>query len=232
MFLVFRHYRSLSEFFTRSIKEDCREISPECIVSPCDGRVLHLGPVTGETHTEQVKGVTYSLEAFLGPKWIDHSGPYVESLKQKKEGTSLYHCIIYLAPGDYHRFHSPAVWKPVLRRHFYGELLSVSPKVANWVPGLFALNERAAYIGEWEHGFFSYTAVGKCLTIWRARADKKFQKICFFKNRKFFSTSIVRCSNERSVMLAHVDPQNIRDKKFQGADERFILMCLHACVTE
>ena len=178
---MFRHYRSLSEFFTRSIKEDCREISPECIVSPCDGRVLHLGPVTGESHTEQVKGVTYSLEAFLGPKWVEHAGPYVESLKQKKEGTALYHCIIYLAPGDYHRFHSPAVWKPVLRRHFHGELLSVSPKVANWVPGLFALNERAAYIGEWEHGFFSYTAVGKYRTICRARADKKFQKIRYPK---------------------------------------------------
>lgn len=111
-----------------------------------------------------MKGVTYSLESFLGPQWKDEDtskSSYIESLKERNEGTSLYHCIIYLAPGDYHRFHSPAAWKPVIRRHFHGELLSVSPKVANLVPGLFCINERAAYIGEWEHGFFSFTAVGE-----------------------------------------------------------------------
>lgn len=138
-------------------------MSSGCIVSPCDGRVLHYGPVTSETHLEQVKGVTYSLESFLGPKWKgDVEASYLESLKQRKEGTALYHCIIYLAPGDYHRFHSPTVFKPTIRRHFHGELLSVSPLVAQWVPELFCINERAAYIGEWEHGFFSFTAVGKC----------------------------------------------------------------------
>jgi phosphatidylserine decarboxylase len=163
---ILRYYRSLSEFFTRSIKDDCRTIAPDCVVSPCDGRVLHFGLVTSETHLEQVKGVTYSLESFLGPKWRNEepassSSSYIDSLKQKKEGTSLFHCIIYLAPGDYHRFHSPTSWHPNIRRHFHGELLSVSPKVANLVPGLFCINERAAYIGEWEHGFFSFTAVGK-----------------------------------------------------------------------
>ena len=38
-----------------------------------------------------------------------------------KEGHSLYHCIIYLAPGDYHRFHSPVDWKIQHRRHFPGQ---------------------------------------------------------------------------------------------------------------
>lgn len=41
-----------------------------------------------------------------------------------------------------------------------GELLSVNPVIAKWIAGLFSLNERAVYVGEWEHGFFSYTAVG------------------------------------------------------------------------
>ena len=41
-----------------------------------------------------------------------------------------------------------------------GELLSVNPGIARWIHGLFVLNERVVYMGEWEHGFFSYTAVG------------------------------------------------------------------------
>lgn len=28
------------------------------------------------------------------------------------------------------------------------------------MPGLFCINERVVYTGEWEHGFFSFTAVG------------------------------------------------------------------------
>lgn len=174
-----RHYRSLAEFFARSLKEDARTIDEHCcLVSPCDGRVLNFGSAS-DSNIEQVKGVSYSLEAFLGPKWHqDDSSPYVECLKHKNSDTALYQCIIYLAPGDYHRFHSPTSWKPEIRRHFHGELLSVSPKIAQWVPGLFALNERALYIGKWEYGFFSFTAVGEsiyslhfylsfCLSGWR-----------------------------------------------------------------
>ncbi|GAB1607222.1 hypothetical protein Ahia01_001005600 [Argonauta hians] len=72
----------------------------------------------------------------------------------------LYHCVIYLAPGDYHRFHSPTDWIVYFRRHFPGELLSVHPGMARWIKGLFNLNERAMYVGLWKHGFFSMTAVG------------------------------------------------------------------------
>jgi phosphatidylserine decarboxylase len=43
---------------------------------------------------------------------------------------------------------------------FAGELLSVNPMVAQWIPDLFTLNERAVYVGRWKHGFFSLTAVG------------------------------------------------------------------------
>ncbi|XP_063709505.1 phosphatidylserine decarboxylase proenzyme, mitochondrial isoform X2 [Culicoides brevitarsis] len=159
----YKSYRSLAEFFTRSLRDDVRIIDPiSSIVSPCDGRVLHFGSATNE-QIEQVKGVNYNLEDFLGPRWNSSEKlNYVDSLKlsANKEDTALYQCIIYLAPGDYHRFHSPSVWQPELRRHFAGELLSVSPKIAKWVPGLFCLNERVVYTGKWKHGFFSFTAVG------------------------------------------------------------------------
>lgn len=206
-----RNYRSISAFFTRPLKPECRQIEDSCVVSPADGTVLYFG-LASNAHIEQVKGVSYSLEAFLGDTAhtsrpgqptcdennnsnamdmerspseraavinnnssnnivddaadnsdnINHRD-YVEAIKRnrKSDDTSLYQCIVYLAPGDYHRFHSPTEWRPQVRRHFAGELLSVSPRIAQWLPGLFCLNERALYMGEWEHGFFSLTAVGK-----------------------------------------------------------------------
>lgn len=39
-----------------------------------------------------------------------------------KEGNSLFFAVIYLAPGDYHRFHSPTAWVVEKRRHFMGNL--------------------------------------------------------------------------------------------------------------
>ncbi|RUS79285.1 hypothetical protein EGW08_012940, partial [Elysia chlorotica] len=84
---------------------------------------------------------------------------YQNSLRLRP-GNELHHVIIYLAPGDYHRFHSPTTWVVEHRRHFPGELLSVNPGVARWIQGLFNFNERAVYTGHWEHGFFSMSAVG------------------------------------------------------------------------
>lgn len=106
--------------------------------------------------------MTYSLEEFLTgqhEKRNDQGEEYRRSLLHGHE-TRLYQCVLYLAPGDYHRFHSPADWKPECRKHFSGQLLSVSPKIAKWIPSLFVINERAVYTGKWQHGFFSFTPVG------------------------------------------------------------------------
>ncbi|EDV53923.1 phosphatidylserine decarboxylase proenzyme, mitochondrial [Drosophila erecta] len=165
MYPEYEHYNSLAEFFTRPLKEGVRVIDQQApLVSPADGKVLHFGSAS-DSLIEQVKGVSYSIEDFLGPletvEQANSGASYAQALKKKSDGsTELYQCVIYLAPGDYHRFHSPAAWKPTIRRHFSGELLSVSPKVAGWLPGLFCLNERVLYMGQWKHGFFSYTAVG------------------------------------------------------------------------
>ena len=101
-------------------------------VSPCDGRVLHCGRVE-DGHMEQVKGVNYSLDRFFGPSLPiddtrneskitddldDHSLP--DRWYKTKQ---LFHLLVYLGPGDYHHFHSPASWVINHRRHFHGIIM-------------------------------------------------------------------------------------------------------------
>lgn len=172
-------YAHLGDFFRRALKPGLRPISDAAVVSPADGIVVHHGRVEDDEKIEQVKGVNYSLQSFLGPNtWsqtqdaIQHSGgdlieeineakKYIHELMAKKTpNTTLYHCVIYLAPGDYHRFHSPSDWTVAFRRHFSGKLLSIRPSWMSWIADLFTINERVAYLGSWAHGFFSMTAVG------------------------------------------------------------------------
>lgn len=68
--------------------------------------------------------------------------------------------VIYLAPGDYHHYHSPTDWLIKIRRHFPGQLYSVSPYFQKNFKNLFILNERVSLLGNWKHGFFSMTPVG------------------------------------------------------------------------
>ena len=244
-------YPNLASFFYRTLKPGVRPLNPDpnAVLSPADGKVIQFGTIEhGEV--EQVKGVTYSLDALLGdsspdPKaeavaqptsniasspnspqpstdrhtqgqeevirsdeefanvngisytlpnlfsggqsQVDHaksedqslpsrpgseaevsadlalsspSQPWWSPLPSAKTPTALYNVVAYLAPGDYHRFHSPVPWVVTSRRHFAGELYSVSPYLQRTLPGLFTLNERVVLLGRWRWGFFSFTPVG------------------------------------------------------------------------
>ncbi|KAK4942601.1 phosphatidylserine decarboxylase 1 [Elasticomyces elasticus] len=237
-------YPNLASFFYRELKPGIRPLdaNPNAILSPADAKVLQFGTIeNGEV--EQVKGMTYSVDALLGkispqtspnpqapsnifsnkdqetsPAHLDDpeaksisadqefanmngisytlpnlfSGgaqspnthaqdastkssasseaqvsadlattqPWWSPFSQPSTNNKLYYVVVYLAPGDYHRFHSPANWVCSARRHFAGELYSVSPYVQRILPGLFTLNERVVLLGRWKYGFFSYTAVG------------------------------------------------------------------------
>ncbi|XP_055107596.1 phosphatidylserine decarboxylase proenzyme, mitochondrial isoform X4 [Symphalangus syndactylus] len=162
------HYRNLSEFFRRKLKPQARPVCGlHSVISPSDGRILNFGQVKN-CEVEQVKGVTYSLESFLGLRTCTEDLPFppatsCDSFKNQlvtREGNELYHCVIYLAPGDYHCFHSPTDWTVSHRRHFPGSLMSVNPGMARWIKELFCHNERVVLMGDWKHGFFSLTAVG------------------------------------------------------------------------
>jgi len=144
-------YPTLRDFFTRPLREGVREIALRGMSSPCDGRVVVFGEVTND-YVEQVKGVTYPLSGFLGSRAQD---------LMKNKDAKLYHCVLYLAPGDYHRFHSPLEWTVCKSRHFPGTLFPISPLLSRLIPNLFALNERVVLLGEWDsHQFCSLTAVG------------------------------------------------------------------------
>ena len=136
------------------MKNGVREIStlPHKIVSPVDGRILSNGRISDnedEKLITQVKGINYSLKALLGP--IDGNSSqnfssisdfeYKNLLLRDYENNDLFYSVIYLAPGDYHRFHSPTEFKVQSRRHFPGDLFSVNGKVTSWLKNLFALKE-------------------------------------------------------------------------------------------
>ncbi|KAK5131669.1 phosphatidylserine decarboxylase 1 [Cryomyces antarcticus] len=123
--------------------------------SPADGRLADL-PTDQSTpaapSSEAEVRADLALSESSRPWWAPASSP----AKQ----TALYYIVVYLAPGDYHRFHSPVSWVVEKRRHFAGELYSVSPYLQRTLPGLFTLNERVVLLGRWRHGFFSYVPVG------------------------------------------------------------------------
>ncbi|TGZ61791.1 hypothetical protein CRM22_007796 [Opisthorchis felineus] len=101
----------------------------------------------------RTKSADLAVEAKIVPVLRD-----IVAVHEQKTG--LHHLLIYLAPGDYHRFHSPTNWSIFMRRHFPGKLYPVSPNFLSHHNGLYCLNERVVYVGRWEHGFFAYIAVG------------------------------------------------------------------------
>jgi phosphatidylserine decarboxylase len=154
------YHKNLASFFTRSLKPGARPIDTTAsMVSPADAEITVFGEVTPEGRLDQIKGMSYELKEFLGftPPL---AGPLINPASSSQTGSKMYFAVLYLAPGDYHRFHSSADWKITHRAHFAGQLFPVKPSLATFIPSLFTRNERIVLSGEWEHGFYSYTAVG------------------------------------------------------------------------
>ena len=70
--------------------------------------------------------------------------------------------VIYLSPGDYHRFHSPAIHTASYRRHIAGYLSPVKPAYVNRHKDVFRHNERVNIFGRWNQNddFFFTSFVG------------------------------------------------------------------------
>lgn len=73
--------------------------------------------------------------------------------------------VIYLSPGDYHRFHSPSIHKGHYRRHIAGYLQPVKPAYVNKHRDVFKNNERVNIFGEWKKDDFFFTSFVGALNV-------------------------------------------------------------------
>jgi phosphatidylserine decarboxylase len=165
-------YPTFNDFFTRRLHNGLRPISDATLVSPADGKIIALGKLgEGDFYPEQVKGVRYPLKQLL-------KSQYEEFIRKRSSGRELYYCSVYLAPGSYHRFHSP-VEKFAVRsiEHIPGEVLPVAPWVMRLIPGLVSLNERAVIGGSWKYGQMYMVPVGATNVRSISLRWPKYQKV-------------------------------------------------------
>ncbi len=126
-------FSSLQEFFTRPLPVGARLIdpSPDSFVAPCDGYWGEAGEIR-QGRLCQVKGRTYSLGSLLG------DGPQAAGFDGGIFAT------FYLAPHNYHRFHTPCALRIEATEHIAGSLWPVNRVGLEGIENLFARNERIA----------------------------------------------------------------------------------------
>jgi phosphatidylserine decarboxylase len=126
-------YPSFDDFFTRPLRSGVRPIAGAAVVSPADGKLEHVGPVT-EGGRIVVKGTPYSVGELIGD----------QQEAQRYDGGTF--GVVYLSPRDYHRVHSPVRGRVVLVRSLGGDLFPVNSIGERHVPNLFVRNQRVAIV--------------------------------------------------------------------------------------
>jgi phosphatidylserine decarboxylase len=126
-------YPSFDAFFTRPLKNGARRISPDPIVSPSDGKLSCFGRIDTGSRIH-VKGQLYEAGELIGD---EHDA-------RRYSGGQF--AVVYLAPGDYHRVHSPVDGRVTLLRGMPGDLFPVNSIGERYVPQLFVRNNRVAIV--------------------------------------------------------------------------------------
>lgn len=154
-------FASFNDFFTRELKPGARPLadSGAFILSPADGAISQLGPITGG-RILQAKGRDYSVAEILGGE--------AEAAARFEGGRFM---TIYLSPRDYHRVHMPAAGRLAASAYLPGDLFSVNQETAENVERLFARNERLACLFDGPDGRFASIMVGAMIvagidTVW------------------------------------------------------------------
>ncbi|MBM4342411.1 MAG: phosphatidylserine decarboxylase [Deltaproteobacteria bacterium] len=142
-------FDTFQAFFTRKLKAGARPVeqAADVLPSPADGVLSAFGTLESSTLI-QAKGVEYTLDALLGGS--DDADPY-------RNGC---YAVVYLAPNNYHRVHTP--WRGTVARWRYlpGALYPVNQMGLRHVHGLFARNERIVGHCETEFGPAALVMVG------------------------------------------------------------------------
>ncbi len=127
-------YASFNAFFTRALAEGRRPVVREAgaVASPCDAQVRTIGPIPTDGRLEQVKGLSYAIEALLGSR---------EEAERLRSGGGV-QATLYLSPAMYHRVHSPVDGEIRAWRYVPGRLFPVNGPGVRSIPGLFTRNER------------------------------------------------------------------------------------------
>lgn len=154
-------FTSFNDFFTRELKPGARPLADAraFILSPADGAVSQLGPVSGG-RIIQAKGRDYSVAEILDCGTEEAA---------RFEGGSF--ITIYLSPKDYHRVHMPAAGTLAKTTYIPGDLFSVNTATAEGVDRLFARNERLSCRFDGPDGHFASIMVGAMIvagidTVW------------------------------------------------------------------
>jgi phosphatidylserine decarboxylase len=126
-------YPSFDAFFTRPLKEGARLVSADAVVCPADGKLSSCGRVDSGSRIF-VKGQHYDVGELIG------------DARDAARYSGGEFAVVYLAPGDYHRVHSPVDGEVTLVRGVAGDLYPVNSIGERHIPQLFVRNHRAAIV--------------------------------------------------------------------------------------
>ncbi|MGC4093382.1 MAG: archaetidylserine decarboxylase [Polyangiaceae bacterium] len=128
-------YPSFDAFFTRTLRDGARSVSNDSLVSPADGVLSAAGRIDAGARLF-VKGQAYEVGELTGDP------------SDAARYTGGEFAVVYLAPGDYHRVHSPVDGEVTLARKIPGDLYPVNRIGELHVPRLFVRNSRVQIVVE------------------------------------------------------------------------------------
>lgn len=181
-------YDSLNDLFTRRLRAGSRpvEVADDGgLLSPVDGTLGAFGRIDdGELF--QAKGRRYGLLEL------------VDSAEERERFTGGWYATIYLAPGDYHRIHSPVSGRVRKIGYIPGQLFPVNPFAVHNVDDLFAINERLITYLDTGHSEVAVIKVGATCVGRIELLYEKFETNGSFRRRREFAP-------ERRIELAAGD---------------------------
>lgn len=164
-------YNTINAFFTRALKPGLRPVTQDktALACPVDGAFSQLANIENETLI-QAKGHGYSLGALLAGR-----DDLVDTFRNGSFAT------IYLSPKDYHRIHMPLCGDLQEMIYVPGRLFSVNDETVNYVPGLFARNERVITLFDTDAGPMSLILVGainvgSMETVWHGMVTPPYKR--------------------------------------------------------